>query len=183
MNSKNKNQTDSEEYSLTAVNLIIDALFELMKEHSYEKISITAIAHKADVSRLSYYRNFQTKEDIVLMFFEQEFGKFSMEISLLEEQEISFYNLVSISFTYWKKSAERIRMLIRDEQVYLIYASFNRYAYILVDRYKSRFQLSAWQTKFLEGGIMIVLLEWIQNGCSESPDEIAEDLSNKYKIE
>ena len=37
MNSKNKNQTDSEEYSLTAVNLIIDALFELMKEHSYEK--------------------------------------------------------------------------------------------------------------------------------------------------
>lgn len=177
------NQIEPEKYTMSAVNLIIEALFELMKKDSYDKISITSIAKKADVSRLSYYRNFQTKEDIVLSFFEQEFNKFSIEISSWNETEISFRHLIRTSFSYWGKRAERIRLLIRDDQVYLIYISFNKYSHILLEQYKNKFDLSFWQTKFLEGGILIVLLEWIQNGCKETPNEIAKDLDKKYRID
>ncbi|MDO5424069.1 MAG: TetR/AcrR family transcriptional regulator [Eubacteriales bacterium] len=174
---------ENQEYSVSASDFIIDALFELMKEQSFEKISITEIAQKAGVSRLSYYRNFQTKEDIILTFFEQEFQQFLYEIKTLDICDISFRKLISVSFSYWEKRQDRIRMLMRDEQIYLIYVSFNKYLSEILKEYQMKFKLSFWQGKFLEGGIMIVLLEWIQNGCKNSPDEMAEELSEKYKID
>ena len=44
---------------------IINALFNLMKKKNFENISITEITNKAGVSRNSFYRNFNSKEDIV----------------------------------------------------------------------------------------------------------------------
>ena len=44
---------------------IISALFKLMERKTYESISITEITNKAGVGRISFYRNFDSKEDIV----------------------------------------------------------------------------------------------------------------------
>ncbi|MDE6142426.1 MAG: TetR/AcrR family transcriptional regulator, partial [Bacilli bacterium] len=49
---------------------IISALFTLMKKKKYEDISITEITNKAGVSRVSFYRNFNSKEDIIKKWIE-----------------------------------------------------------------------------------------------------------------
>ena len=41
------------------------ALLDLMKEQSYDSITITQITQKAGVSRMTYYRNYVEKEDIL----------------------------------------------------------------------------------------------------------------------
>ena len=63
---------------------IIDALFNLMKKKSYESISITEIADKAGASRISFYRNFTSKEDIIVKWIDKVTDKF------LNESDISF---------------------------------------------------------------------------------------------
>ena len=45
---------------------ILQALFKLMAEYEYEKISVIDIANKAGVSRATFYRNFKRKEDIIV---------------------------------------------------------------------------------------------------------------------
>ncbi len=48
---------------------IVQALFKLMAEYGYEKISVIDIANKAGVSRTTFYRNFKRKEDIIIYYF------------------------------------------------------------------------------------------------------------------
>ena len=45
---------------------ICTALLELLKTNEFKKISISELVRKAGVSRQSFYRNYNTKEDIVL---------------------------------------------------------------------------------------------------------------------
>ena len=44
---------------------ITKALLELMMDKPYQKISITEIAEEADVVRRTFYRNFESKEDVI----------------------------------------------------------------------------------------------------------------------
>lgn len=44
---------------------ITNALIDLMKEKAYEEISISEITKQAGVSRVSYYRNYDSKDDIL----------------------------------------------------------------------------------------------------------------------
>ena len=47
---------------------IVAALTELMSEKEYASITITEITQRAKVSRMTYYRNYSSKEDILRKF-------------------------------------------------------------------------------------------------------------------
>ena len=48
-----------------AKDYIIEALLQLLKKHSFEDITVTDIANKAGVTRVTFYRNFNSKEEII----------------------------------------------------------------------------------------------------------------------
>lgn len=98
-----------EEYSLKAKSLIVEALFELLQKQSFEKISITAITQKAGVSRLSYYRNFKSKEDIVEQFFDHEFRQFLTELKEQDQTQVTLRGIMILSFSYWQKSTSKLK--------------------------------------------------------------------------
>lgn len=50
---------------------IIDAFFALVGEHDYYAIDVTKISKKAGVSRATFYRIFQSKEEIIKAYFER----------------------------------------------------------------------------------------------------------------
>ena len=49
---------------------IVQALFKLMNEYEFEKISVTDVANKAGVGRATFYRYFKRKEDVIVYYFE-----------------------------------------------------------------------------------------------------------------
>jgi len=53
-----------EEKNLTR-DYIFEAFFRLLETQAYEKISVSHITEKAGVSRMSFYRNFKSKDDLV----------------------------------------------------------------------------------------------------------------------
>ena len=55
----------SEEVNRVIIDSLIEALLLLMKEYQYEDISITMLCKKAGVSRMAFYGNFETKDDIL----------------------------------------------------------------------------------------------------------------------
>lgn len=65
---------------------IVNALIELMKEKEYTEISVSEIVLRAKVSRVSYYRNFDSKEDILRENLETLMLRFSDEINSLPRQ-------------------------------------------------------------------------------------------------
>ena len=48
-----------------AVDSIYTALLQIMEKKPYEQISITDITRRAGVSRMAYYRNYESKDEIL----------------------------------------------------------------------------------------------------------------------
>lgn len=44
---------------------ITAALLELLKENPFSDISVSELTNKAEIGRVSFYRNYQNKEDIL----------------------------------------------------------------------------------------------------------------------
>ncbi|MGN1227180.1 MAG: TetR/AcrR family transcriptional regulator, partial [Christensenellales bacterium] len=59
--------------SLFVRDCISTALFELMEKKDFHKIKITEIIERAGVSRMGFYRNFKSKEDVVEQFIYEKF--------------------------------------------------------------------------------------------------------------
>ena len=47
---------------------IVDSLLLLMNEKDFDEITITEICNKAGVSRMTYYRNYYNKYDIIIEY-------------------------------------------------------------------------------------------------------------------
>lgn len=51
-------------------NCIFEALILLMKQKPYDDIAISEITNRAGVSRMTYYRTYTSKEDILIQYFQ-----------------------------------------------------------------------------------------------------------------
>ena len=54
-----------QEANAVVIECITTALLNMMKKQSFESISITALTKRAGVGRVSFYRNFESKEDVI----------------------------------------------------------------------------------------------------------------------
>lgn len=79
---------------------IYTALLELMDKMPYSEIKITNIVNKAGVSRMAYYRNFKTKDDILLQ-------KLGGTLSHFEELLKDYGNITEEEF--WTEFFEAFR--------------------------------------------------------------------------
>ena len=51
---------------------LTDALFTLMSKKEFNDITITELSKKAGVSRLSFYRNYTSKEEIIVKYLDDK---------------------------------------------------------------------------------------------------------------
>lgn len=56
------------------------ALFELLAEKDFAKISVTELARRADVDRKTFYLHYQTVEDILVEFYEEGLAGLKAEL-------------------------------------------------------------------------------------------------------
>ena len=88
---------------------IIQALLDLMEITEYDKISVSAICRKANLDRRTFYRNFDSKTDVL-----EEY------IRLLGEEYIKLYSAidnpcsyiaVKIFFEFWSRHLNFIKKI------------------------------------------------------------------------
>ena len=60
---------------------IEQSLFSLLQKKSYAEISIAEITRKADVSRTSFYRNYENKDSVLAQFLANQYQKFIDDIN------------------------------------------------------------------------------------------------------
>lgn len=151
---------------------ITDTLLMLMRKEDYKEISITEICEKAGVTRMSFYRNFESKEDILKRWIE------SVTDTFLTVSEISFKNDSSKDyfvklFTHMKQHQEICEALYKADLIYLVKEQFDRgFLSIYHDEYDD------YKSYFLAGGIYNVFLLWLMNGCAETPEELADRMTD-----
>lgn len=149
---------------------IIDALFILMEQKRFEKISITEIVNRAGVSRLTFYRNFESKEQILLLHFDLLFDKY---LESAKENSGDLHLTIKHCFEFWGEHTGENNLLIKNDLTPLLYQSFDRYLDQLLKKLGLLNEFSYFQKKFLTGGIISVMLEWVINPRGRNPDDMA----------
>lgn len=149
---------------------ITEALLLLLKKKEYKDISITEICKKAGVTRMSFYRNFESKDDILLKKVRTVTDNF------LKESAISYKNDTVSSyfiklFTHMKQQIELCNALHKAGLIHIIKDEFDR---VFLNTYRQEYD--EYKSVFIAGGIYNVFLFWFTNGCRDNPENLAKRL-------
>ena len=161
---------------------IVDAYLELLKKKEAEEISVTELTRAAGVSRMAFYRNFQNKQEIVDFYLG---GIMHWEVcwdeAAGEERSIWDTAFGVRFFQVMKAHREDILLLMDRGYATLLLRAINLtnecnagdMPSSSIDRYK---------LYYLAGAGFNAMLIWLQNGCKETPEEMANALAKYTKM-
>lgn len=155
---------------LSVAQYITNSLFELMKVKPYNDISITEITDKAKVNRVSFYRNFTSKEDIIDKWIKSTTQNFlsKSDISYQKDSTIDYFTKL---FSHLEKYKTEAMLIYKANLFNLLKDEFDNN---LINLHKKEY--SNYKSYFLAGGIFNVYYFWLINGCIETPHKVAEKL-------
>lgn len=145
------------------------ALFELMDKMPYRKISISDLVRKSGASRASFYRNYETKEQIVDEYLEALFGNIFLKHPMKDA------NVRQVVMNIMQDIYESRGELSKLEQNGLL-DKIDKYIYqdTLMQIQQIRVFNNRYQPYFFAGAASSMIKAWVSFGFEESPEELTE---------
>lgn len=163
----------SEELNRLVKESLQEALIYLMQRKEYGKISITELCQKAGVSRMAFYGNFKTKEDILKCLVTELYRELVRTMGSPFRETTTKQWYVSF-FSFVKERSDTFSLLFnilfRGEHLLFLNDIILSNVNIPVEK---KYQRLLWS-----GALENAAAYWLKNGMRESVDEMA-DFCNK----
>lgn len=143
---------------------LTEALLILLRTKKLEDITITELVEKAGVGRVSFYRNFGSKQEIVLDYLVQQ--TVDWWASVLAEKEP---DIILRLFQLFEGMKPTIQMLYDCEIPYVLYEFIRRCQFIGAGTGRAE----AYALSRKAGAVFGWCDEWIRGGMKESSEEMA----------
>ncbi len=150
---------------------IVAAFGELIDTKPLCEIAINDIVKKADVSRMAFYRNFRSINDIANKYI--ELVLFDVEKAVNEPKTpFSMQTYFSLIFKNLSKYGKTIRALYEAGygELMLKFSNIKLFKTPLKNKY---IYLEKYQSDIMAGAFYNLLISWIKNGMKESAEEIS----------
>lgn len=151
-----------------------DALFILLQTKSIEEITISEVTALANVSRITYYRNFTSKESMIEFKLDKLIDEW-IRVHPRKESASAYESSLSF-FQFFYSIHEIVQTLIRANlsvmllnRLILKFHGFNT-----PDRNEYYRQI------FISFGLCGIILTWIDNDMKESPEEMVKTVSRRF---
>jgi len=172
-----------EEMKYRAADLLADALLDLMREKLYPDISVTDIVSKANVARISFYRNFDTTNDILEYIITKAVNNFSSSIRpvLISNDTRRLRDLLFEIIYKIKSERYQISEIIPSNLSALLSGVEN-----LIGIFENEQPYNSISEKYRISGrtgfICDVLRAWLNGNMNESPEEIVDYMIDKLVL-
>ena len=147
------------------------ALIQLMKKKDFCDISITELTKRAGVGRVSFYRNFEDKTDVLRHYLNDIQYEFMLSRQKLR-RESNFTEYITDLFTHLFNYKELAKLLLKSDLFYLVKEQFD----FVFDQLKTTKEEEA-ALFFLSGGLYNAFYYWVSHNFEESPQKIAESIT------
>ena len=155
---------------------IVDAFMDLLREKSFEKITIKEIMEEADMARRTFYGNFKSKDEIVQYYFQNLFQ------NLEERADVEGkYNPRKLTETLFELALEdKENMLVAKKQGLINMAMVDRYSAEVAKLFSKTQKVTGsgsaldYAAGFYLGGVWRVMDQWLGEGAKDSPKKMAE---------
>ena len=144
------------------------SLIELMRKTPLGNISICAIIENAEVSRNSFYRHFQDKDDILRYYISSETEQWLAKAGMNYLNVSSPQEYVVFLLKHLYKYRDIIDLLIRDNKMNLLEEEFDRRFNAVLSSVTD-----PWHIAFTIGGFYKLFCYWAKTGYEKTPEEIA----------
>ena len=96
------------------VESVVEGLWELLEDKSFEKISVSELVERAGIDRVTFYRNFSNKEEELKRSFNMELQAWLSErqIDLSDWTDGQLLSALRQFFDFWYEQQDKIRLLI-----------------------------------------------------------------------
>ncbi len=169
MERRNALRLSNEESNRLTRECIESALILLMKENEFQSISITDIIRKAGVSRSAYYRNYNSKEDILTNIFNRAAEAIvnALSTELISRNMVNSYRILFEKVQESKDLFAIIRMAGMSDD---FQAAVNeKYLQAIdADSSESYYRVLSWI-----GSIFNIIFGWLQREDPETPEQMA----------
>ena len=158
MGSRSKN-------SLFLKECLADALIKLLEAKPLEKITIPEITDLAGVGRMTYFRHFSSKEEMITFKFLLLWDRWAEDHKLRNKDSFSFENVISF-FEFNLQIRPLLELIYRRGAQSALFKAFHSYMtpdLSTVERYR---------TGFYSYGLFGLTEEWILGGFKETPEEM-----------
>lgn len=174
------NQT-SNPIAIQSKQWIMESLKSLMETRPYKDITISEISDRAGLVRRTFYRNFDSKEDVLLAYFDtlaQEFVARLNEIPVLTTSAA-----LRVFFILCKENEQFLLSVKRSNMMGFMLEYWNRVLPELHARMLDKIQnfpqtsndiTLEYLLAFNAGGTFNIILKWINEDFTISPDRLAD---------
>lgn len=146
------------------------ALIYLMGEKAFEKITVTELVKRSGVSRMAFYRNYNSKEDILEEMAESFLltVKKSVENPKYEGDPRQWFK---DAFAFIRKNVDIMKLLFEAKLPIEFGIGTSSILNQIFEKPEGR---ERYLQSSIEGAFVYVLREWIYSGAKESPEYMAE---------
>lgn len=142
---------------------ITKALFKLMKSKNYQDITVSALVKTAGVSRNSFYRNYQSIEDILRQYLAEQTSQWWNKYIANPNP-----NIIAETFQHFLNMQKEILLLYKAGLSHLLMEHI-----VMCGRESLTGEVSnAYQTAFMSGGLCGLTNQWILRGMKETLAEM-----------
>ncbi len=161
--------------------MLVSALLNLMTADDFNLITIQQITDEAQLSRRTFYRHFNQKEDILNYHFKeisQQYMKMLMAAENLKLPAIS-----KVLFTFWEKHLDLLRLLHKNNLLFLLLLSINSQFPLIYDYFKAQSneygdkESTKYALAFSAGGFWNMLVLWMEEDSPKTPEELSQIIS------
>lgn len=160
---------------------IAKALIHLLDHKSLEEITITALAKAANVSRMTFYKYYTNKQEVLADYMYELMSEY-MEASSKRKDIGHFgeHKHIYHCFMFFKQHGKELMTLVKADMYSVIINAVNEYMelYVLPVSHYSKYELY-----YYAGALCNTYLKWLEGGMIEKPEEIAAIVYKNIGIE
>lgn len=154
-----------------SIQMIIHGFFHILTHMNFHDITMSDIAEASKVSRMTLYRYFKNKDEIVTYYFKSVVETFKSSILkhptpnilyILKTRNQMIYDDIRLRQAFNHEHIERLFREVIDQS-----ESFMN-TYIPLAKHATQYK-----KRFVEGGISQITRDWVKNGMVETPDQIS----------
>ena len=169
---KNVSPFSNEARNAYVIEHITESLLKLLKEKPMQEISISEIVDTAGVGRTSFYRNYETKEDVVKKHIVNLLEKWNQDYKASGKD--SNAELYGSLFQHLKDKAD-FYLLLKERNLMHLFLE------VFIEKSGPKpedINMWAYTKSFIAYGTYGWIEEWIARGMQESAETMAELLSS-----
>lgn len=158
------------------------AYLELLAENPSGRISVTELARRAKVNRVTFYRLYETQEAVLLDILDSFDRDNRLFMDRLDLEDPKTNGLVRDMLEHHRSNMPMLRTILQSDMAPVLERRIERGILepqrLYEELHPEITHPSAMATTFYVAGISKVISEWIRGGCRESVDEMIDFLNH-----